>query len=244
MAEIRHLNWMQLEDYLRRDDRVILPIGSTEQHAYLSFCVDAILAERVSVDAAQPLGVPVYPALPYGVAPYFTGYPGTISIQVETYVRLITDLLDNLKRSGFRRILIVSGHGGNAPAGAAAFDWSARTGDVEVQFHEWWKAPRTAAAVNEIDDVASHASWMENFPWTRLAGVALPSDRKPMIDSDRMRQMSPENAREYLGDGNFGGLYQRPDDEMEKIWGIAVDEVRERLSSGWTTPGPSNEAPA
>ena len=116
MAEIRHLNWMQLEDYLRRDDRVILPIGSTEQHAYLSFCVDAILAERVSVDAAQPLGVPVYPALPYGVAPYFTGYPGTISIQVETYVRLITDLLDNLKRSGFRRILIVSGHGGNAPA--------------------------------------------------------------------------------------------------------------------------------
>ena len=59
MVRIRDLNWMQLETYLRKDDRIVLPVGSTEQHAYLSLETDNILAERASVEAAEPLGVPV-----------------------------------------------------------------------------------------------------------------------------------------------------------------------------------------
>ena len=63
---IRELNWMQLEEYLERDDRIVLPLGSTEQHAYLSLETDNILAERVSVEAAEPLAS-VLPVLPYGL---------------------------------------------------------------------------------------------------------------------------------------------------------------------------------
>ncbi|MFN7001198.1 MAG: creatininase family protein, partial [Elioraea tepidiphila] len=37
------MSWMGVEDWLRRDDRCVLPLGSTEQHAYLSLAVDAIL---------------------------------------------------------------------------------------------------------------------------------------------------------------------------------------------------------
>lgn len=55
-------NWMQIEEYLGRDDRIVLPAGSTEQHGYLSLGTDAILAERVAAEAAQPLGIPVRPA--------------------------------------------------------------------------------------------------------------------------------------------------------------------------------------
>jgi creatinine amidohydrolase len=62
-------NWMQIEEYLRHDDRVVVPIGSTEQHGFLSLGTDAILAERVSVEAAEPLGVPVLPVIPFGMAP-------------------------------------------------------------------------------------------------------------------------------------------------------------------------------
>jgi hypothetical protein len=57
-------NWMQIEEYLRRDDRIVLPTGSTEQHGFLSLGTDAILAERVAVEAAEPLGIPVLPAPP------------------------------------------------------------------------------------------------------------------------------------------------------------------------------------
>ena len=81
---IGDLNWMQVEEYLARDDRVVLPIGSTEQHGYLSLATDAILAERVSVEAADQLGVPVMPTLPFGIAPGFTAYPGTVSLRLET----------------------------------------------------------------------------------------------------------------------------------------------------------------
>ncbi|MEK7823588.1 MAG: creatininase family protein [Candidatus Eisenbacteria bacterium] len=49
---VADLNWMQLASCLARDDRAVLPVGSTEQHAYLSLCTDDLLAERVAAAAA------------------------------------------------------------------------------------------------------------------------------------------------------------------------------------------------
>jgi len=226
-------NWQQIETYLKTDDRAILPLGSTEQHAGLSLSVDSILSEKVAADAAAPLGVPVFPVVAYGITPYFLSYPGTISIRQETYISLVRDILDGLRRQGFRRILIVNGHGGNQPAGSMAIEWMADNPDTAVKFHNWWNAPKTFAKVQEIDAVASHASWMENFPWTRIEGIKQPTQQKPMIDLARMRVMSPDAVKAYLGDGNFGGYYERPDDEMHAIWDVAVEETRALLDGGW-----------
>src|SRR6195952_537419 len=164
-------NWQKIEPYLKTDDRAILPLGSTEQHAQLSLSVDSILSEKIAVDAAEPLGIPVFPVVPYGIAPYFLAYPGTISLRIETYVSIVRDILDGLKHQGFKRILIVNGHGGNQPAGSLAIEWMADNPGMAVKFHNWWNAPKTFAKVGGIDTVASHASWMENFPWTRLHGT-------------------------------------------------------------------------
>lgn len=227
------MNWSEVEAYLAADDRAVLPLGSTEQHAGLSLSVDSILSERVARDAASPLGVPVFPAQPYGITPYFLAYPGTISLRVSTYLALVRDVLDSLYGQGFRRILLVNGHGGNAPAGALAAEWMADHPGAAVKFHNWWNAPRTFAKVQEIDPVASHASWMENFPWTRLPGVVQPDGRKPMVDFDRLRVMAPAGVRALLGDGNFGGLYERPDADMLAIWEVAVAETRTMLEGPW-----------
>ena len=102
--KIGEMNWSQVEQYLKTDDRAVLPLGSTEQHAGLSLSVDSILSERVALEAAEPLGVPVFPVLAYGITPYFLAYPGTVSLRVETYVRIVRDILDSLKRAGFRKI--------------------------------------------------------------------------------------------------------------------------------------------
>ena len=232
--QIRDMNWMQVEEYLRRDDRAVLPLGSTEQHARLSLCVDCILSERVASEAAEPLGVPVFPPLNYGITPYFRAYPGTLSLRVETYLRVVDDLLEGLAGSGFRRILIVNGHGGNQPAQSQGIEWMGRRPGMQVRFHNWFNAPKTWAKVQQIDPVASHASWMENFPWTRLAGVAMPREQKTMIDIERMRLMDPDGVRRYLGDGNFGGLYERPNEDVLALWEVAVGETRELLEQGWT----------
>jgi creatinine amidohydrolase len=231
---ISALNWSQVEAYLETDDRAVLPLGSTEQHAGLSLSVDSILSERVATEAAAPLGVPVFPAQPYGITPYFLAYPGSISLRVSTYLALVRDVLDSLHGQGFRRILMVNGHGGNAPAGALAIEWMADHPGTAVKFHNWWNAPRTFAKVQAIDPVASHASWMENFPWTRLPGVAQPDVRKPMVDFDRMRVMAPPAVRDLLGDGNFGGFYGRPDADMLAIWEVAVAETRAVLEGPWS----------
>ena len=227
------MNWMQVEAYLKRDDRCVLPIGSVEQHGYLSLGVDMILSERVSVEAAEPLGVPVFPVLSYGITPYYKAYPGTICLRQETATAVMRDVLDSLHRAGFRRVLIVNGHGGNAPVGAFAQEWMSDHPGTTIKFHNWWAAPRTMAKVHEYDKVASHASWMENFPWTRVAGVDLPTQRKPMIRVDLMKAMAPAQVREYVGDGNYGGYYQRPDDEMHAIWAVGVEETRAQIEGPW-----------
>ena len=227
------MNWMMVEEYLKRDDRAVLPLGSTEQHAYLSLSVDSILAERLAIEAAEPLGVPVFPVLAYGITPYFRAFPGTITLRVETYMSILRDILDAMAEQGFRRILIVNGHGGNTPAQGFIGEWTADHPGVRIKFHNWWNAPKVWAQVQTIDSVASHASWMENFPWTRLAKVELPREQKPMSDVERLRRLDPKSLREYLKDGNYGGLYQREDEEMIRIWRAGVEETRALLTEAW-----------
>jgi creatinine amidohydrolase len=231
--KISDMNWMQVEVYLQRDDRAILPIGCTEQHSTLSLSVDSILAERVAVEAAEPLGVPVFPVLPFGITPQFMAYPGTVTLKVETMLRVVHDLLDSLDHHGFRRILIVNGHGGNQPVSAAAAEWMAAHPRTRVRLHNWWSAPRTMGYVKSIDPDSAHASWMENLPWTRLAGVAQPEGSKPPVDYKRYAVLPPEAARAMSGDGNFGGAYQRSDDEVLAMWRIAVEETRALIEGPW-----------
>lgn len=230
---IQDMNWSQVEEYLTRDNRAVLPIGSTEQHAQLSLCVDFILSERVATEAAEPLSVPVFPGVPYGVTPYFMGYPGTVSLKVDTYLRVIRDILDSLVAHGFRRIVVVNGHGGNAPAQSYIAEWIGAQSNVTVKFHNWWNAPATWKSVMGVDPIASHASWMENFPWTRLAGVEYPKHQKPMLEPSRVHSLPPAKARAYIGDGNYGGRYQRADAEMLAIWRTGVLETRDVIANNW-----------
>jgi len=142
--KITGLNWMQVENYLKHDDRAVLPLGSSEQHAYLSLGTDSILAERVSVEAAcfASIGVAVFPTVAYGITPYFMAYPGTISLRVSTYLPIIHDILANLAQHGFTRIVIVNRHSGNAPAHSVCAEFLRDHANVPIKWHAWWNAPR------------------------------------------------------------------------------------------------------
>lgn len=226
---VTDMNWMQVEAYLHRDDRAVIPLGSTEQHAYLSLGTDLILAERIAVEAAEPLGIPVFPVLAYGVTPYFLTFPGSVSIHVSTYIAVVRDILESLAGQGFRRFLLVNGHGGNTPAASMAAEFMADHPDTRVVFHNWWNAPRAWETVQAIDPNGSHGSWMENFPWNRVAPA--PAGVKPAADPDRLRSLSPGAVKEYIGDGNYGGAYEKPDEQMMRLWRAGVEETRSLIDA-------------
>jgi creatinine amidohydrolase len=231
---IKDMTWMQVEQYLKKDDRCVLPLGSTEQHGYLSLAVDAILPEKVAADAAEPLGLPVFPALAYGITPYFMAFPGTVSLTQGTYERIVSEVLGSLHKHGFRRIMVVNGHGGNSVVAQAAGAWASTHG-VSLLWHDWWKAPKTMAAVRAIDPDASHASWMEGFPWTRVATATPPEGHKAPVSLTGREGLSPSEFRRRLGDGVFGGWYERPDEELLAVWEVAVEETRRLLQEGWSS---------
>src|SRR5881275_3303237 len=110
---ISEMNWMMVEEYLERDDHAVLPLGCTEQHAYLSLSTDSILAERLAVEAAEPLGIAMFPIVAYGITPHFHAFPETISLRLESYLTIVRDILDAMTEQGSKRILILNGHNGN-----------------------------------------------------------------------------------------------------------------------------------
>ena len=117
-------------------------------------------------------------------------------------------------------MLIVNGHGGNSFAAEHV------AGDG-VRWHDWWSSDRQRELIVAMGD-GSHASWMENFPWTRLAGRR--AARRAEADGRGLaRSGRPADARAALGDGSFGGAYQRPDEDMQRLWDAAVAEIRALL---------------
>ena len=109
------LNWFDIQNYLEGDDRLMVVVGSCEQHGYLSLLTDVKIPLALADAASQASGVLVAPTLNFGASPYFLAYPGTISLRITTLLDLVEDLLRSVYRHGFRRVLFLNGHGGNDP---------------------------------------------------------------------------------------------------------------------------------
>ena len=100
------------------DTLLVMPVGATEQHGpHLPVGTDTFavehLARSAGARAAEQIPLLVAPTLPFGSSHHHLPFGGTMSIGTETYYRLICDLAESLILSGFRRIFILNGHGGN-----------------------------------------------------------------------------------------------------------------------------------
>ena len=215
------LNWMDVERYLERDDRIILVTGATEQHGYLSLLTDARVPMAIATAVAEREKVLVAPPLNFGVSPYFAAYPGTLSLRQTTFILVMHDLLTGLAVQGFRRIFILNGHGGNTAIRPALIEFRNDRPDVKLYWHDWWTSPKVLAYAEQIGVKPTHANWLENFPFTRVAEA--PSAAKPWPELGQL--MNKDEMRNALGDGSFGGAYIQPDPVMDHLFEIVVQEV-------------------
>lgn len=115
------LTWPEVEAYLRKNDLVIFPVGSTEQHGrHMAEDNDSFTAFEIAKRVAERTGVLVAPTMPFGYSAHHMNFPGTITLSFETLVRVYKEVCKSLLHHGFKKIVIFNGHGGNTNAIAQA----------------------------------------------------------------------------------------------------------------------------
>jgi creatinine amidohydrolase len=219
------MNWQQVEEYIKHDDRVMLVLGACEQHSTLSLLTDSKIPLALAEAVSQQSGVLVAPPLHFGVSPYFLTYPGSISLKTSTYLHVVEDIVSSLYGHGFRRILILNGHGGNTPAKSMLVEFANDHPDLTMRWYAWWLSPAVAEFAKAHGLEMAHANWEENFTFTRIGDA--PQGIKPRVVD--LNISGKDETRRLAGDGSYGGAYQVNDRIMQELFDLCLGEVLDLL---------------
>lgn len=216
---LKDLNWMDVERYLQQDNRIILIVGATEQHAHLSLLTSVLIPDRIADAVAKREKVLVAPPLNFGVSYLFGEFPGTISLSEQTFEHIVLEIVESLFHQGFRRFFIINGHNGNQlPQRLEDFEIE---GIIQVMWFDWWRSDAAVQFAQKHDLAFDHGNWSENFPFNRVADV--PEGSKTPVNRASFDQRF--TLRETLGDGSFGGPYQIEETLMYMLFDAVVDEA-------------------
>ena len=223
---LEDLNWMDVERYLEQDDRLILVLGACEQHAYLSLLTDIKIPLALADSASNQTGVLIAPPLNFGISPYFLNYPGTLSLSVKTMLSAVEDILRSAYGQGFRRFLMLNGHGGNMPVRHRLNEVVNDLPELKVRWYDWWSSHSIEAVAQRYNIKPSHANWLEAFSFTIVGELPEESKLPPKVPS---AIMDAKETREVYGDGSFGGPYRVDDGIMQEVLQAALEDVLQLL---------------
>lgn len=162
---MEQMTWMEFNE--RKDEAIlILPIGATEQHGpHLPLCVDTVIAKEFAVRLAEKINGIVAPVISYGYksAPLSGGgplFPGTIDLNGETLIKLVSDLLCEFIKDGVKKIVVMNGHFENEAFLLEAIDLvSNKYGEtVTIVETNWWD-PMPHSVIEKIFDEVPFPGW-------------------------------------------------------------------------------------
>ncbi|MCX7381604.1 MAG: creatininase family protein [Alphaproteobacteria bacterium] len=199
MAEIewRKLRAEQLREAARQDAMVILPLGAIEQHGpHLPVEVDSQLGEQVALRTARLLDargqkVLVLPMLWAGVSEHHMSFGGTITLDLPTYSAVIEGIIKSVVRHGFRRVVLLNGHGGNENALRCITDELTPKYRIPiVEFTYWYAAAEAIEAILETQKGLQHACEAETSMMMAVRPELVAEARIPLAKANRTPDVS------------------------------------------------------
>ncbi len=227
----------QVRAYLAERQGIVVPVGSTEQHGPDGLIgTDHLCAEAVARRFGRGRGVIVAPTLSYGMSQFHLGFPGTISLRPSTLAALALDVVASLAATGFRRIYLLNGHGGNvAPLRSAvqefyaarSFAGAAEPSPVHCRIRSWWELPAADALRREL--YGAHEGYHVTPSEVAITMAAHPESIGPF------QSLPPAHAPDMLlhaGDNYYDAADYRarfPDGRVVSHSALATREAGERL---------------
>ena len=154
----------ELKDAIEAQRVVILPVGSIEQHGpHLPLGTDAFLVEEVCARAVKriPAEAVLAPLIPYGFNEESMDFPGTVTVEATAFIDYVYSVCRCFSHHGFKRIIIVNGHGNNIPYLCIASDRILyQTNSICAMVSYYQLSPKTVADTLETE-VISHADELE-----------------------------------------------------------------------------------
>ena len=228
----------------------VLPTASLEQHGpHLPIAVDALLctavAERAVQRAEEALGPQacfVAPTFSWGNSHHHRPFAGVLSLSSNHYMAAVTDILEGLFQSGFRRLFILNGHGGNtAPNGIIAQDFVHRLGrPVHIAAADYWELGRPALAAADLiasERIPGHAGEFETALMHALHPAMVSGAGMEAIQeqgTDRARYTLPRSHVQSHGAWQAqGGFSDEPQtatgEQGRRIFALIVKAVEQEL---------------
>jgi creatinine amidohydrolase len=177
------LTWPEINEAVAQNKTIVLPVAATEQHGYhLPLDVDTKLAQSVCLEAGTraPEEMLIMPLVSYGYCNHVMDFPGTITIQPDTFVRMLLDITRSVAYHGFKKIIIVNGHGSNYPLVEQVGRQTNLQTDAECCTLSWWqlaadywnKEVRTSGPGG-----CAHACELETSMYMHIDGQGVRADR-------------------------------------------------------------------
>lgn len=235
---LEELGWPDVEEYLRTDDRLILVVGSTEQHGrHMTFASDVWQPWAIALRLSERTGVLVAPPINYGMSLHHLGFPGSLSLRPDTLSQVVMDLLDSAYQHGFRRVLVLNGHGGNIAAlGVALAEVLNELHGLDVRVRQWWHEPEVKTVLAEAfpGQPMAHADQGETSLVLAIRPDVVHLDRaEHSPDAPRVPFLTRYNFLEHYPHGVIGGDPRQASAEVgERVLEAAVTAY-EALLRDW-----------
>ncbi|MHB0875642.1 MAG: creatininase family protein [Anaerolineae bacterium] len=228
---LTEMSWPEAEQRLAAGALAVLPLASTEQHGpHLPLSTDAtIVSECVHRAAlvAEDIPILVAPTLTVGFSEHHMDFPGTLTLQIPTFIAAVTDICESLIRHGCRKLLLINGHGGNHELAQVVVRQVMSKHRVVIGAASYWDVAREAllaAGGEAVGLIPGHSAGFETACMLALRPElvhleALPSGPQSEPGATAVRRMvrdrgvmSAPHAEQHADSGVWGDpALVRPD---------------------------------